>query len=99
MGRGDDCDRRARRRRLRPYATSRPGPVRAAGAPRVPPPGRATAVSSDRGRAVRRAGRSCRSACPPVGALERVQLLLADWREGRRRLAETEAWLTALRAA
>ena len=28
--------------------------------------------------------------------LERVQLLLADWREGRRRLAETEARMTAV---
>ena len=31
-----------------------------------------------------------------LGALERVQLLLADWREARRRLAETEARMTAV---
>jgi transposase len=31
-----------------------------------------------------------------LGALERVQLLLADWREARRRLDETEARMTAV---
>ena len=73
-------DRRPRPRRLRPHPTPRPGPVRAGG------PARDHSAGAGRNRRLRILRRLFAALADPAGvtahragALERVQLLLADW--------------------
>jgi transposase len=90
--RGDECHPGPGRRGPGPDAPAGPGAAGVGGAPRDYPPGRAEAVPADRAALSDPAGVRVHRR----GALERAQLLISDWRESHRQLADTEARMVAV---